>query len=358
MENEQPNQALSMNEPWKIFLLGQGAVYDNGWPRHFGNPLSERRAARESDVIADLSSLALIRARGPEAKTFLDAQLTNKLDTLDASRSLLAAWCSAKGRMLAVFRIFLRDGEYYLQLPASLRDDVLKRLHMFVLRSKVMLERADTELVRFGLVGPAGASLLCDATGFLPEGNNACVTSGTLTLLRLPGVQPRFEIVAPIEDATTLWEKLRRSAVPAGSGIWAWHDIMAGLPTVLPATSDAFVPQMANLELVGGVSFNKGCYPGQEIVARMQYLGRLKQRMACAHVAAEAPAAGTPIFAPDRPGQSVGTVVDAQPSPAEGSDLLAVIQTSSVQAGELHLGGETGPRLEIQPLPYSLDPQK
>ncbi len=347
-----------MNDTWKTFLLRQGAVYDNGWPRHFGNPPSERHAARESDVIVDLSSLSLIRARGPEAKTFLNGQLTNELDSLDANRSRLAAWCSAKGRMLAVFRIFPRGGDYYLQLPVSLRDDVLKRLRMFVLRAKVTLQSADADLVRFGLVGPSAAFMLHDAAGFLPEGSDACLTSGALTLLRLPGLQPRFEIVAPVEDARTLWEKLRRDAVPTGSGAWAWHDIMVGLPTVLPATSEAFVPQMANLELISGVNFSKGCYPGQEIVARMQYLGRLKQRMVRAHVAAEAPAPGTPIFAPDMPGQSAGTVVDAQPSPEEGSDLLAVIQISSVQTGELHLGSETGPRLEIQPLPYSLDPRK
>ncbi len=343
-----------MNDAWKTFLVQQGAVFYDGSPPHFGNPQSERRATVQGNVLADLSSLSLIRASGPEAKAFLNGQLTNELNLIDAGHHRLAAWCSAQGRMLAVFRIFVWEGNYYLQLPTALRDEAIKRLRMFVLRAKVTIENADTDLVRLGLVGPTAATVLRDAVGAVPENDDACVTHGAFTLLRLPGVQQRFEIVAPVTEAISLWEKLRPNATPVGFGVWSWHDIMAGLPTVHLETKEAFVPQMANLELVGGVNFKKGCYPGQEIVARMQYLGRLKQRMYRAHVAADASAPGTAIFAPEVPGQSVGTVVDAQLSPDTGIDLLAVIQTASVQAGELHLGSATGPLLEIQRLPYSL----
>jgi hypothetical protein len=139
--------------------------------------------------------------------------------------------------------------------------------------------------------------------------------------------------------------------------VWDWLDIMAGIPGVHPETSDAFVPQMANLEIVGGVNFKKGCYPGQEIVARMQYLGKLKQRMYRARFEGNTqPHPGDSIFAPDFPGQSAGTVVAAQPAPDNGFDLLAVIQISSAEAGELHLGSETGPKLSLQNLPYPVAP--
>ncbi|MDO8705651.1 MAG: hypothetical protein Q7J84_11975, partial [Sulfuricaulis sp.] len=131
--------------------------------------------------------------------------------------------------------------------------------------------------------------------------------------------------------------------------------IMAGIPSVHPGTIEEFVPQMANLEAVGGVNFKKGCYPGQEIVARMQYLGKLKQRMYRAHVQGGVlPRPGDAIFAPDFPGQSAGTVVDAQAAPDNGYDLLAVIQISSAGAGELHLKNEIGQLLSLQPLPYTL----
>lgn len=346
---------MNMSDIWKTFLLQHGAVYRDDTVVDFGNPQLERRAAREQNVIIDLATYSLIRVRGPEAKTFLNAQLTNEIGTLDEHRHVLAAWCTAQGRMLAVFRVFLRDGDYYLQVPASLRDEIIKRLRMFVLRAKVTIDALDAELVRFALAGPGAETMLREAAGMLPEPGDACLTKGPVTLLRLSGPLPRFEIIAPPAQAIALWETLQRNATPTGSGIWEWHDIMAGLPSIFPETKEAFVPQMTNLELIGGVHFKKGCYPGQEIVARMQYLGRLKQRMLRAHVAADAAAPGTPIFAPDMPGQSAGTVVNAQPSPEGGSDLLAVIQLSSVQGGELHLGTETGPRLRLESLPYKVN---
>jgi folate-binding protein YgfZ len=137
--------------------------------------------------------------------------------------------------------------------------------------------------------------------------------------------------------------------------VWSWLDIMAGLPTVLPETSEAFVPQMANLEILGGVNFKKGCYPGQEIVARMQYLGRLKQRMFRAHVdSPQRPMPGLDVHCPEFGEQSAGAVVDAQPSPRGGYDLLAVIQISCARSEELRLGDRQGPRLKIETQPCAI----
>jgi len=152
----------------------------------------------------------------------------------------------------------------------------------------------------------------------------------------------------------SLWQLLSAKAAPVGAGPWSWLDIMAGIPVILPGTAEEFVPQMANLELVGGVSFTKGCYPGQEIVARMHYLGRLKQRMFRAHVeSALQPLPGTPVFAPDLHGQSTGHVLEAQASPQGGYDLLTVIHLSSKDAGELRLATSDGPHLVLEKLPYS-----
>jgi hypothetical protein len=176
-------------------------------------------------------------------------------------------------------------------------------------------------------------------------------------VIKLAGPHPRFEIIAPTDHAMKLWTNLKPKTTPVAPPVWAWLDIMAGIPGVHPETSDAFVPQMANLEIVGGVNFKKGCYPGQEIVARMQYLGKLKQRMYRAHLEGDSqPRPGDSVFAPDFPGQSAGTVVAAQAAPDNGFDLLAVIQISSAEIGELHLGSETGPKLSLQTLPYSVTP--
>lgn len=344
-----------MTDTWTTFLLERQACYEHGVLRHFGNPQVERSAMRGRNILTDLAALSLLRASGPDALSFLNGQLTNDLKLLEANRSQLAAWCTAQGRMLAVFRVFRRDADIYLQLPVSLRDEAVKRLRMFVLRAKVTIASADDELVRFGLVGPDAAHLLHTAAGDAPKHEGDCLARDALTLLRLPGIHPRFEIVAPPDTAIALWSKLANDAMPVGTDAWFWHDVMAGVPTVLPETREAFIPQMANLEIVGGVNFKKGCYPGQEIVARMQYLGRLKQRMYRAHAETEAIAPGTPIYAPNANEQSVGTVVDARPSPTSGVDLLAVIQIAAVDAGELRLGGQEGtPLTEVVP-PYSLD---
>jgi len=343
-----------VNETWKSFIQNQGAVLEDNRVQHFGHPEEERRAAAGGHVLADLSDFSLIRARGDDTQNFLNGQLSNDIRQLDATHSQLASWCSPKGRMLVIFRLFRRGSDALLQLPATLIEDTLKRLHMFVMRAKVTLESVEAELVSIGLSGPDAKKILTDAAGFAPSGDNACETREDVTIISLPGPHPRYEIIAPTAAAEKLWGSLKSKATPVGPGVWAWLDIMAGIPSVHPGTSEEFVPQMANLEAVGGVNFKKGCYPGQEIVARMQYLGRLKQRMYRAHVKSEtAPRTGDAIFAPDFPGQSAGMVVDAQPSPDGGYDLLAVIQIGSAAAGELHFGSETGPRLSLHPLPYA-----
>ena len=361
-----------MNETWKNFIRNQGAVLEGNRVQHFGHPAEERRAAAQGHVLADLSDCSLIRARGDDTQNFLNGQLSNDIRQLDAAHSQLASWCSPKGRMLVIFRLFRRpwmdkcrerqdvesdrrDKDYLLQLPAMLLENTLKRLRMFVMRAKVTLESVDAELVSIGLSGPDAKKILAEAAGFAPNGDNGCDTREDVTIMSLPGLFPRYEIVAPIAAVEKLWGSLKSKATPVGPAVWAWLDIMAGIPSVHPETSEEFVPQMANLEAVGGVNFKKGCYPGQEIVARMQYLGKLKQRMYRVHVEGDVlPCPGDSIYAPDFPGQSAGTVVEAQPSPDGGYDLLAVIQISSAEAGELHFGSETGPRLTLQPLPYSL----
>jgi folate-binding protein YgfZ len=344
-----------MNQAWIEFLTAQGARLHAGVVQDFSDAASERRAARAGNVLVDLSPLALVRVGGTDAHAFLNGQLTNDLSLVDTSRSQVSAWCTAQGRMLAILRVIKINDGYLLQLPVSLRDEFVKRLRMFVMRAKVTVDDANTELAAFGLIGPDTERLLENVAGVAVPGNtDQCTTSDKTIVVRTAGIQPRFEIIAPTTEATSLWKRLREKTMPVGFDAWAWHDVMAGLPTVLPATREAFVPQMANLELIGGVNFKKGCYPGQEIVARMQYLGRLKQRLYLAHSAGEPPAAGTPIFAPGNE-QSVGTVVDARPSPETGSDFSAVIQIAAAETNDLRLGSVDGEKISALPPPYSLD---
>ncbi len=343
-----------MNQTWLTFLQTQGAVVESGQIRHFGNAAAERQAAVEDTVLAELSTLSLIRIHGTDALTFLNGQLSNDLRRVDETHGQIAAWCNPKGRAFALFRVLRRGEDYYLQLPGALQETALKRLRMFVLRAKVMLEDADSALVSFGIAGPRAEALLREAFGELPGGVNDSVMRNDATVLRVSATPARFMIIAPTSTAAELWQLLCPMGRPVASDRWTWLDIGAGLPQIYPETSEAFVPQMFNLELLGGVDFKKGCYPGQEIVARLHYRGGLKQRMVRAHVDADA-APGALLYAPDLPGQTAGTVVSAASAPAGGYDLLAVIQLSSIAAGTVHLGDEhKGAPLKLLPLPYSL----
>ena len=239
-----------MNDTWKTFIQSQGAVLDSGRVRDFGDPAEERRAAAQGNVLADLSDLPLIQARGADTQNFLNGQLSNDLRRLDATHSQLAAWCSPKGRMLVIFRLLRRGDDTLLQLPSSLLEPTLKRMRMFVLRAKVTLESADDELVSFGISGPDAEKILHDSIGFAPTEINGSETRDEITIARLPGPHPRFEIIAPVEVAKKTWNGLKDKTRPVGPAVWAWLDIMAGIPSVHPETSEAFVPQMANLEIV------------------------------------------------------------------------------------------------------------
>ncbi|HJX18803.1 MAG TPA: hypothetical protein VJ437_11490 [Acidiferrobacterales bacterium] len=347
-----------MSTAWRAFLTHAGAVFGDGHILHYGSPEAERRGAANSDILADLSHLAVLRAEGADAQSFLQGQLSNDIHLVSEARAQLSAYCNPKGRMFAIFLIFQRpDGAYYLQLPAALAEPTLKRLRMFILRAKVKLEFVDAEFGRIGLSGPNAEALLKNALGNAPATVYDSITSDDVTIVRLHGPHARFVLHAPLSRLTPLWQTLSAKAMPVGAGPWSWLDIMAGIPVILPGTVEEFVPQMANLELVGGVSFTKGCYPGQEIVARMHYLGRLKQRMLRAHVDATLPPQpGTPVFAPDLPGQSTGSVLDAQPSPQGGCDLLAVVHLSSKETGELRLANSSGLRLMLKDMPYLLVP--
>jgi folate-binding protein YgfZ len=344
-----------VNPEWRTFLEAAGGRFDSSGAVAFGAPRAETQAAARGDVVCALPHLSVLRAEGADALAFLNSQLTNDLRLVDPARSQLSAYCTAKGRMLALFRIFKRAEAYYLVMPAALQENTLKRLRMFVMRSKVTIGNADDNCACIGCSGPAVGTILERLVGNLPRDVDGVQTNGDVSILRLTGTQPRFLVLAPVADAIELWSQLRASATPVGSGAWAWLDIMAGTPTVLPATVEEFVPQHANLELIGGVNFKKGCYPGQEIVARMQYLGKPKQRMQRLHLAADVPVtAGDKIYASDFPGQSAGVVVDAQPAPDAGTDFLAVVQLTSVATGELHLHRADGPRPELRQLPYSV----
>ncbi|WP_078119186.1 CAF17-like 4Fe-4S cluster assembly/insertion protein YgfZ [Thiosocius teredinicola] len=305
-------------------------------------------------AVTDLSHFGLIKVNGDDTRTFLQGQLTNDIREVSPELVQLSSYCSPKGRMLGSFLIFQRGDDLYMQLPMERLDATLKRLTMFVLRSQVKLENASEQLARVGLAGDCAAGLL----PFAPSGDKASETRDDLTIIRLPGDRPRFELIAPVATMTGLWADISAKAEQSGPEFWALMDIRAGMPTVFEDTVEAFVPQMTNMQLIGGVSFTKGCYTGQEIVARMQYLGKLKRRMYRLHAdVGERPAPGTELHSPtSASGQGAGRIVDAAPSPDGGYEVLAVLEISVADGGDIHLDSVDGPALKLLDLPYELPP--
>jgi folate-binding protein YgfZ len=288
-----------MNPDWQNFLAAQGAQIQDGVVQHFGDAAAERIAARDGSVMCDLSQFGMIKVSGEEAKGFLHNLFSSDVNALTPQHAQYSSFNTAKGRALATFLIWQGGNDYFLQLPRELLAPIQKKLSMYILRSKVKIENASDNVVSLGLSGPDAQDIIKELVGPPPKN-----PMSVLHTTHFGGQQPHFTVikledhrfqinVAP-DHAADLWKKLGDVARPAGSSCWDWLNIRAGIPVILPQTQEAFVPQMANLDLIGAVNFKKGCYPGQEIVARMQYLGKNKRRMYLAHVGGDAaPKAGS-----------------------------------------------------------------
>ncbi len=301
-----------MNLEWKGFLENAGAEFNDTGVAHFGNLRRELSVAITGNTFADLSHYGLISVHGEDAASFLQNQLTNDLRQVDEQHSQFSGYCNAKGRLLATFRIFQRGDSHYLCLPVEMIEAVTSRLRMYVLRSKVTIEDASETYVHLGVSGDQAEEDLRAVAGDLPVNLHEVISTNEQTVIRVPGIHASYEVFADVERAYELWNALNVHCAPIGAEAWQLLDIQAGIPLISSGTSGAFVPQMVNLQLVDGVSFKKGCYPGQEVVARMQYLGKLKRRMYRAHVQTDKqPRPGGEIFVSKDKAQPVGKLVSA-----------------------------------------------
>jgi folate-binding protein YgfZ len=337
-------------DAWTTFLLAHGASLDEGTVASFGDLPGELAAARDAAVACDLGPVAALEVSGSDAASFLQGQFTSDVAALAPGALQLSAWCSPKGRVLATFTLrCLAADRYELLLPRLLLAPIARRLAMFVLRSKVALRDASDATLRIGLGGPAAAQCLAAAGATVPALHRSVAIDGG-AIAALPGA--RFVAFVEPSMAPSLWDRLH-AARAAGFPCWRWLTIRAGVAEILPPTQDQFIPQMLNLDALGGVSFQKGCYSGQEIVARTQYLGRLKERLALAHSAA-VPSPGGRLFAPAFGDQACGTVINASPAPGGGADLLFVAQIAAIEGADLRSGAPDGAALTLLPLPYDV----
>ena len=293
--------------------------------------------------IAPLSHLGVIRVEGEDAAKFLHGQLTQDFALLGMDQARLAAFLSAKGRMQASFIGFKRSAtEVLLVCSRDLLPATLKRLSMFVLRAKAKLTDATGD---FALYGIAGDAINAVAGSAQPAWSKADLGTATVVHLYPADGTPRALWVAPATEPA-----------PAGPALdatlWLWSEVASGVATLTTPVVEAFVPQMLNYESVGGVNFKKGCYPGQEVVARSQFRGTLKRRTYLAHASSDM-AVGSEVFAADDLEQPCGTVVQTAPSPQGGVDALVSLQIAATEQ-PLQVGAAGGVALQLQALPYPL----
>lgn len=300
-----------------------------------------------SGFLCGLDHLGVIEASGDDAAGFLHNQLTNDILGLEQGRAELAGYCSPKGRLLASLMVWRAGDRIYLTLPSEILPGFLKRLQMFVLRSKVTLKDVSDQWL---MIGAATTS-----------SNNAspvwsCTTDEHGTQIRVPDAGPlqRWLWVGKPEGAQPAWALWSSKLPTVPASIWRWSEIIAGLPQIVDATREQFVPQMINFELVGGVNFKKGCYPGQEIVARSQYLGKTKRRTLLAFTDDATACAGVEVFSVNDPEQPCGMVVNAEAGPDGRMACLVELKMEAREA-TVHLRSVNGPTLEFGELPYALN---
>ena len=302
--------------------------------------------------VCALTHFGVIRVAGEDAVKFLQGQLTQDVALMSLSEAHLAAFCNAKGRMQASFVVFKRSPqEILLVCSCDILEQTRKRLAMFVMRAKAVVSDASSDFLLYGLVGDAIKTIASSPRISCPEPQiwqKYDTDTAHLVFLYPAAGQPR-----------ALWCAPAGTPVPDGPAlvpdVWTWLEVQSGIAMITQPIFEAFVPQMLNYESVGGVSFKKGCYPGQEIVARSQFRGTLKRRAYLVHGSAEAKV-GQEVFLALDAEQPCGLVAACAPNPGGGFDAIVSMQTAAAAAGgtSLHLGNAAGPVLTLLPLPYPL----
>jgi folate-binding protein YgfZ len=325
-----------MQDNWQNFLLQQIANIEDGLEH-----------ASDDDTFTDLSQFHVLAIAGEDSGDFLHGQFTSDVSSLAVNEVQQSNWCNIKGRVIASFLLYRSHDCYYLLLEREMTDIVIKRLRMFVLRSRVSIDDKSEDLIRIGIRGETSHDHYYQFLEATPE-------TSTISLLSMKDNPVRSVILCPLEQAERLWQHLAEKSNAVGSKLWAMYDIRAGIAWVGQSGSEEFLPQSLNMDLTGGLSFDKGCYPGQEIIARMHFRGKLKQRLFLVQVSVnETPPAKTRLYVAELT-QHVGMVVNSIMLENNICLMLAVLDLE-INRSDIHLNSVDGPKIEVLTLPYSQD---
>lgn len=317
---------------------------------------SDNLKAKTTDIVCSLSQFNLIVVAGDDAAAFMQGQFTNDINKISEQHSQINAFCNKKGRMISNFRAFQYQGNYFLTVKSNLAERSIQHLQNYILRSHVAVQDVSDQMVILGISGDKATRLLSEFVDNINEEIDSVTANDDYILIRVAGEVPRYEVFCSLDKAKALWKALSSKAETVASGVWDYLNIQAGLSFIDQNTSEEFVPQMANMDLIDGISFTKGCYTGQEIVARMHYLGKVKKRCYKVNIDTDKkPENGAKLFAENaRAGQNTGAIIQAEKNPDSGYDALAVIQVADADS-VLYLNDENGPKVSLGELPYSFE---
>jgi len=340
---------------WQLGLTQYGAIISDNVVTSFRQAQTEIESVTSKNTLCDLSHLGLLELSGEDAAGFLQGQVTNDVNLLTGNNAHLSGYCSPKGRLLALFLAFAHHNHLHLQFNRTIVEPILKRLKMYVMRSKVEIKDVSDSIIKFGLNGPNSLALLMPHFTQIPTEDYELVSLDNAAILKLPTIagHSRFQIFTGDKNAPILFNALKADCLLVGKPCWDWLDIQSGIPDVLPKTQEQFVPQMLNLDILNGINFKKGCYTGQEIVARTHYLGKVKRRTYLASIAAStAPIEGDKIV--DSVGSEVGQIVRAAPNQQAEYDALIELRIEAKQAGNL-TWNNAAIHIKAQPYPVNDD---
>lgn len=349
-----------MNTDWQNYLLHNGAHQDASGLFVFETSAAANRQDAAHNFICDLSHYSTVVIAGNDAVSFMQGQFTNDVKLLSGDNSQLSAFCNNKGRMITNFRLFEHEGNHFITLRSDLVEASIEHLQKYVLRANVALQDVSPQLVHLGISGDDAEQLLSPLIAKLNTAVDGVTHDEKYIAIRCSGAVPRYELFCSLEDAKSLWQTVteKTNAAPAkaaNSACWDYLNIVNGLPFIDSSTREEFVPLMANMDLINGVSFTKGCYTGQEIVARTHYLGKQKRRTYRIRIQSETPPEAGQQLATETSteNQYTGTLVTVVATAENEYEALAVIQIRSADTEKLKLKGADA-QISLLQLPYDL----
>ncbi len=341
---------------WTAFLTQQGTPQDLQLEQGALSAPATQHPANGTLLIA-LTQQTLISLEGADAEKFLQGQLTCDINNLSVEQSLLGANCTHKGMVISVSRLFKRaPGHILMRLPAATADAALTNLQKFAVFSKVAITLADEQWVGIGLLGESAPDCLTQLGINPPSSVNQQSLSEDLLVVRVAGSTPRFELWCPAAQAQQLWSQLATLTQVGNYQAWQVAEIQAGLVQLEQQSLDSYIPQMLNLQAVDAIGFSKGCYTGQEVIARLQFRGKLKKLLYAATVDSasltQALEPGASVFSSN--GRSAGKLLSCV-NQQQQVLLQVIISKNAADANDLHLFSADGPAITLLPLPYSID---